>query len=223
MITSKRGFGSQMNITDKSIEVYAQAYSERSSACVQEIHDWTIDNTDESRMLSGELQAAILRMLVRSIGATRVLEIGMFTGFSALAIAEVLPDHGQLITLDIDEEREKIARSFFDQSPHGSKISIVIGHALETIPSLEPPFDMVYIDADKANYIRYYEAVMPLVSSGGLIVADNVLWSGEVLNPAQDDEDALALAEFNTQIQSDARVSNVLLPVRDGLMVARKT
>lgn len=209
-----------MDLIDKKIEAYAEAHSDGSSSLVREIHDWTVENTDDHRMLSGELQAAALRLLALSAGARRVLEVGMFTGYSALAVAEVLPDDGQLITLDIDEERESIARSFFDRSAHGSKISIVIGDALEIIPALDGPFDMVYIDADKVNYANYYDAVMPLMSSGGLIVADNVLWSGTVLNP--DSDESSALAAFNVKVHADDRVSNVLLPIRDGLMVARR-
>ena len=202
------------------IDAYAEAHSDSASDLVKEIHDWTTENTDDHRMLSGALQGAVLRLLALSVGAKRVLEIGMFTGYSALSVAEVLPDDGQLITLDIDEERESIARSYFDRSEHGSKITIVIGDALETIPALDGPFDMVYIDADKVNYPNYYDAVVPLVSSGGLIVADNVLWSGTVLNP--EDEESLVLARFNEKVHADSRVSNVLLPIRDGLMVARK-
>lgn len=209
-----------MDFIDKNIEAYAEAHSDSSSRLVKEIHDWTTENTDSFRMLSGSLQAAVLRFLALSIGARRVLEIGMFTGYSALSVAEVLPDDGQLITLDIDEERESIARSFFDRSAHGSKITIVIGAALETIPALVGPFDMVYIDADKENYPNYYDAVLPQVSSGGLIVADNVLWSGTVLNP--ESEESLALARFNEKVHADSRVTNVLLPIRDGLMIARK-
>ncbi len=209
-----------MNFIDEKIEAYAETHSEQSSELVTEIHDWTVENSDMSRMLSGELQAAVLRLLARSVEAKRVLEIGMFTGYSALAVAEVLPHDGELITLDIDPDSEAIAQKFFDRSPHGSKIMIRIGHALDVIPSLDGPFDMTYIDADKVNYIRYYEAVMPLVSSGGLIIADNVLWSGEVLNP--EGESAVALAEFNRHVLADARVTNTLLPIRDGLMVARK-
>ncbi len=209
-----------MNFIDEKIEAYAETHSEQSSELVTEIHDWTVENSDMSRMLSGGLQAAVLRLLARSVGAKRALEIGMFTGYSALAVAEVLPQDGELITLDIDPDSEAIARSFFARTPHGSKIKIRIGHALDVIPSLDGPFDMTYIDADKVNYIRYYEAVMPLVSSGGLIIADNVLWSGEVLNP--EDESAVALDEFNRHVLADARVTNTLLPIRDGLMVAHK-
>jgi len=209
-----------MNIIDKKVENYAQSHSQPLSAQVNTIHKWTEANTDEPQMLSGPLQASILQLLTLAVDAKRVLEIGMFTGYSALAMAEVLPDDGELITLDIEPEREQIARSFFDASIHGSKIEIVIGHALETLTRLEGQFDLVYIDADKVNYIQYYEAVLPLLRTGGLIVADNVLWSASVLSP--DSQDAEALDQFNKRLRVDNRVANALLTVRDGLMVARK-
>ena len=209
-----------MNFIDESIEEYATAHSQRPSALVCEIEDWTIANSDASRMLSGALQGAVLQTLVRMVKAKRVLEIGMFTGYSALIMAEALPDDGQLITIDIDKEREAIANSFFSKSPHGGKISIRIGDAMGVINDLDGPFDLVYIDADKSNYLNYYEAVLPLIPSGGVIVADNVLWSGEVLDPETDD--ARALNEFNKRVTADNRVTNILLTVRDGLMVAYK-
>ncbi len=209
-----------MNFINKNIEAYAQTHSERTSTRVSEIYDWTVENSEESRMLSGELQVAVLRLLARSINAKRALEIGMYTGYSALAVAEVLPDDGELITLDIEPEREIIAREFFKHSDHGGKIKIIIGPALDIIPSLNGTFDMVYIDADKENYILYYESVLPLVSGGGLIIGDNVLWSGEVLSPRS--QSAIALDAFNKHVQNDVRVTNLLLPIRDGLMVARK-
>ena len=209
-----------MNIVEKKIEAYATAHSLQPSATVREIDDWTVANTDVSRMLSGGYQGAVLKLLVRASQARRILEIGMFTGYSALTMAEELPDDGQVITMDIDREREATAQSFFAKSPHGDKITIRIGNALELIPDLEGHFDLVYIDADKANYTNYYEAVMPLIRGGGIIVADNVLWSSAVLDPQT--EDARALHEFNERVSADPRVMNVLLTVRDGLMVAMK-
>ena len=140
-----------MNFIEEKVEAYAEQHSQPMSPVVEKIHDWTVQNSQESRMLSGPYQASVLQLLALTVGARRILEIGMFTGYSALAMAEVLPDGGQLITLDIDPEREKAARSFFDMSPYGSRIEIIIGNALQTIPRLAPPFDMVYIDADKAN------------------------------------------------------------------------
>ena len=209
-----------MNFINEHIEEYATAHSQHMSPLVGEIEDWTIANSDASRMLSGALQGAVLQTLVRIVKANRILEIGMFTGYSALIMAEALPDDGQLITIDIDEEREAIANSFFSKSPHGRKISIKIGDAMGVINDLDGPFDLVYIDADKSNYLNYYEAVMPLIPSGGVIVADNVLWSGEVLDPKTDDSHALN--EFNKRVAADNRVTNILLTVRDGLMVVYK-
>ena len=209
-----------MNFVDELVEKYAQSHSQQTSALVNEIYNWTVANSDMSRMLSGALQGAVLQFLARAVKAKNILEIGMFTGYSALTMAETLPDDGRLITLDIEPEREQIAQSFFDRSSHGSKITIMIGNAMDVISRLEGPFDMVYIDADKTNYLNYYEAVFPLVPSGGLIVADNVLWSSEVLNPQS--EDAQALHEFNERVQSDSRTTNVLLTIRDGLMAVHK-
>ena len=209
-----------MNFVDEKVELYATAHSQQPSSLVKEINDWTLANSDASRMLSGALQGAVLQLLARMVKARRILEIGMFTGYSALTMAEVLPDDGQLITIDIDKEREAIADSFFSKSPHGSKITIRIDNALDVISELDGPFDLVYIDADKSNYLNYYEAVMPLVCEGGVIVADNVLWSSSVLDPQT--EDARSLHEFNERVSADERVMNVLLTIRDGLMVAQK-
>jgi caffeoyl-CoA O-methyltransferase len=144
----------------------------------------------------------------------------MFTGYSALMMAEGLPDDGRLITCDVDPEAESIARRYFSESSHGHKIEIRMGSALETLRAIEGPFDMAFIDADKANYSNYYEACLPLLRSGGLIVADNVLWSGNVLDPR--DEDSRAIVAFNKLVQADSRVENVCLTVRDGMMLAWK-
>ena len=209
-----------MNLVDEKIETYATNHSQPTSALTNQVYEWTTENTDAPMMLSGPLQVSLLQLLAQSVNARRILEIGMFTGYSALAMAEVLPDDGQLITLDVDDEREGIARNFFDQSPHGAKIEIVIAPALDTIPGLEGEFDLAYIDADKLNYLNYYEAVMPLMRRGALIVADNVLWSGSVLNP--DTDESSALCEYNRHVCADDRVTNVLLPIRDGLMACAK-
>jgi caffeoyl-CoA O-methyltransferase len=159
-------------------------------------------------------------MLVRLTVARRVLEIGMFTGYSALMMAEGLPEDGRLITCDVDPKAELIARRYFAESPHGHKIEVRMGPALETVASLAEPIDMVFIDADKENYVNYYEACFPLVRPGGLIVADNVLWSGRVLDPQ--DEATRAIVAFNTRVQQDPRVENVCLTIRDGIMLAWK-
>jgi caffeoyl-CoA O-methyltransferase len=171
-------------------------------------------------MQVGRIEGRFLKMLVRLTGARRILEIGMFTGYSALMMAEGLPDDGHLITCDVDPKAEAIARRYFNESPNGHKIEVRIGPALETIKSLNGPIDMVFIDADKENYSNYYEACLPLVRPGGLIVADNVLWSGRVLNPEKIDDHAIVA--FDKLVQSDPRVENVCLTVRDGMMLAWK-
>jgi caffeoyl-CoA O-methyltransferase len=153
-------------------------------------------------------------------GARRILEIGMFTGYSALMMAEGLPDDGRLITCDVNPRAEGVARRYFAESPHGQKIEIRMGPALETIATLAGPLDMVFIDADKTNYMNYYEACLPLLRSGGLIAADNVLWSGKVLQP--EDDDTRAIVAFDERVQADPRVENVCLTVRDGIMLAWK-
>jgi caffeoyl-CoA O-methyltransferase len=170
--------------------------------------------------LSGELQGTLLQMLAASVGARRILEIGTFTGFSALMMAEALPDDGELITCDIDPEAIALARSFFQRSPHGSKIKLREGPALDTLKTLEGPFDLVYIDADKENLTAYYEAVLPMLAKNGVIAVDNVLWYGRVLDPQ--DEGDRAIAAFNEHVQRDERVWNVLLTMRDGIMLIRR-
>jgi caffeoyl-CoA O-methyltransferase len=147
------------------------------------------------------------------------LEIGTFTGYSALMMAEGLPGDGRLVTCEINPKAAEIARRYFAKSPHGHKIEIRLGAALETIATLAEPLDIVFIDADKTNYLNYYEACVPLLRPGGLIVADNVLWSGKVIDP--NDDDTRAIVAFNERVQADPRVENVCLTVRDGMMLAR--
>jgi len=171
-------------------------------------------------MLIGEVAGTFLSLVARSTGARRVLEIGTFTGYSALKLAEGLPAEGEVITCDIDPETTAIARRHWARSPHGRKISLRLGPALETIPSLAGPFDIVFIDADKENYVNYWETCIPKVRSGGLVLADNVLWSGRVLEPQ--DKDDVALADFNRHVVRDPRVDVVMLTVRDGITIACK-
>ena len=184
------------------------------------LHDETHATMSSPQMLVGRIEGQLLKLLVQLSGARRVLEIGMFTGYSALMMAEGLPDDGRLVTCDINPKAAEIAQRYFNESPHGNKIEIRLGPALETIATLTEPIDMVFIDADKTNYSNYYEACLPLLRPGGLIVADNVLWSGRVLEP--DDDDSRAIVAFNERVQADPRVENVCLTVRDGMMLARK-
>lgn len=172
-------------------------------------------------MLIGPLEAAVLKLLIRLSGARRVLEIGMFTGYSALSMAEALPADGRILSCDIDPQTTRIARDFFARSPHGAKIEPRLGPALATLAALRgEAFDFAFIDADKDNYIAYYEAILPLLRAGGLVVADNVLWSGRVLNPQKDSDHALVA--FNRHVHADARVEAAMLTVRDGLFLIRK-
>jgi caffeoyl-CoA O-methyltransferase len=173
-------------------------------------------------MLIGPHEGALLAFLVRLTGARRVLEIGTCTGYSALCMAEALPKNGQLVTCEINPERAEIARSFIKRSPHGRKIKLLLGPALESLTKLPraTKFDFVFIDADKENYVNYYETVLPRLKPGGVITADNVLWSGRVLAPKKESD--RAVVKFNKHVRRDPRVECVMLPLRDGVYLVRK-
>lgn len=211
-----------MGIGPRIIEEYAAAHSMAPSPLLDELEAHTEAHCASPHRLVGRLEGALLRVLVRLTGARRILEIGLFTGYSALTMAEALPDDGEIISCEVDPDTAAIAQSFFDRSAHGRKIDIRLGPALETIAGLPPdkPFDFVFLDADKESYSRYYEAVLPLMRPGGLLVADNVLWSGAVLMPRQDSDRALVV--FNRMVRSDPRVEAVMLPVRDGVTLIYK-
>jgi caffeoyl-CoA O-methyltransferase len=169
-------------------------------------------------MMVGPLEGSLLRLLVRLMAAKRVLEIGMFTGYSALAMAEALPEDGKLITCDVNPETSEIARRYFAESAHGHKIEIKLGPAKETLKALKGPFDLCFIDADKEGYDDYYDRALDLVRRGGLIVLDNMLRGGRVISPK--DQEARTVAALNDRIQKDERVENVFLPIRDGVVLA---
>ncbi len=207
-------------LVPEPIEAYAAAHTTPEPALFAELAAVTRARTQHPQMMVGHLEGALLKLLVRLVRAKRVLEIGTFTGYSALAMAGGLPDDGALVTCDIDPQATAIARSFWDRSPDGRKITLALAPALDTIPALAGPFDLVFIDADKSNYVRYWEACVPKVRAGGVLLADNVLWSGEVLDPKSDD--ARALDAFNRHVLADARVDVVVLPIRDGVTVAVK-
>lgn len=172
-------------------------------------------------MLVGPLEGAFLKMMTRLVGATRVLEIGMFTGYSALCLAEALPPDGTVLTCEIDEGPAKLARRYFSRSPDGGKISVRMGPAIDTMRDLTGPFDLIFIDADKTNYVRYYQRALELIAPGGVILVDNVLWNGDVLTQPAPDEKTAAIQELNRIVAADPRVSGVLLPIRDGVFVIR--
>jgi predicted O-methyltransferase YrrM len=209
-----------MIFIDEAVEQFAHDHTKPESELFSRLREETYREMQSPQMQVGRIEGQFLKMLVRLTGARRVLEIGMFTGYSGLMMAEGLPDDGRLITCDVNPKAEAVASRYFAESEHGHKIEIRMGPALDTIKTLTEPLDMVFIDADKTNYLNYYEAVMPLVRPGGLIVADNVLWSGKVLNP--EDDDSRAIVEFDKRVTEDPRVENVCLTVRDGMMLAWK-
>ena len=211
-----------LTLLPEGVEGYAVAHSSSMPPLLQELAETTTEEMgDRARMLSGPLVGMLLQMLVASTRASRVLEIGTFTGFSALMMAQSLPREGELVTCECDPKALEIARAFFGRSEHGSKIRVLEGSALDGLRTVRGPFDLVFIDADKASYTAYYEAALPLLSQSGLIAVDNVLWSGKVLDP-QDDDD-FAIAAFNDHVQRDSRVTNVTLPVRDGVMLIARS
>jgi caffeoyl-CoA O-methyltransferase len=210
-----------MTLVPQPIESYAAEHSEPVGPLFEALREETYASISDPQMQVGRLEGNVLRLLVRLSGARRALEIGMFTGYSGLMIAEGLPEDGTLITCDVNPKAEAIARRAFGKSPVGKKIEIRMGPALETIKTLKGPLDFVFIDADKENYLAYYEGILPLLRKGGLIVADNTLWSGKVLDPKSASDHAIV--KFNDAVASDPRVDKVMLTVRDGmtLMVKR--
>jgi len=210
-----------LTLVPEDIEIYATAHTTPLPALLEELMEETKKEFGAlARMLSGQPEGMLLQTLAAAIGARRILEIGTFTGFSAQMMAAALPDDGELITCDISPKHLEMARRYFASSPHGKKITVREGPALDTIKTLDAGFDLVFIDADKTNYQHYYEATLPLLSPRGLIAVDNVLWSGRVLNP--DSDDARAIVAFNDHVRNDPRVTCVMLTVRDGITLIRR-
>ncbi len=209
-----------MTLVPDAIEAYATEHSELVGPLFDALREETYASMHEPQMQVGRLEGNVLRLLVQLSGARHALEIGMFTGYSGLMIASGLPEDGTLITCDVDPKAEAIARRAFARSPVGRKIQIRMGPALQTLKTLKAPLDFVFLDADKENYLAYYEAVLPLLRQGGLLVADNTLWSGRVLAPKSASD--LAIVAFNDAVARDTRVDKVLLTVRDGMTVAVK-
>jgi caffeoyl-CoA O-methyltransferase len=209
-------------VVPKPIEDYCLAHTSPTDPLLEELAGYTRAHCKMPQMLTGPVEGTFLRMLVQTSGARRILEIGTFTGYSALSMAAGLPDDGELVTCDIDPDTNAIARSFWARSPHGGKISPRLGPALDTLATLpvDPAFDFVFIDADKENYLKYYETILPRLRPGGLIAADNTLWSGKVLDPREPSDHAIVA--FNDQVSRDPRVEHVLLSVRDGVLLIRK-
>ncbi|MDJ1468038.1 O-methyltransferase [Cytophagaceae bacterium DM2B3-1] len=212
-----------MDFLPEAISEYVEAHSAPESELLQRINRETHARVLMPRMLSGHLQGRVLSMFSHMIRPKRILEIGTYTGYSAICLAEGLTEDGLLYTLDINEELETRVRGYFLAAGLENKINYQIGNAVDIIPTLTETWDLVFIDADKLNYHTYYELVLPKVRQGGFIISDNVLWSGKVADPtAKKDKDLENMLAFNTMIQNDPRVENVLFPIRDGLSVARK-
>jgi len=209
-----------LSFVPEDIERYVKEHSTAEPVILQELSKQTHAETDAPEMLVGPVEGLFLKLLARSTKARNVLEIGTFTGYSAMMLAEGLAEGGEVITCDIDPKVTKIARSYWDRSQHGSKITLKLGPAEDTIKTIEGPLDLVFIDADKESYIAYWEACIPKLRSGGVILADNVLWSGKVLNP--EDPTDHALAAFNEHVTKDKRVETVMLAFRDGITMAVK-
>ncbi len=205
------------------IEAYAERHSMSETEVCRALREETERSMELARMLVGPYEAAFLKMMVLLVNARRVLEIGMFTGYSALSMAEMLPDHGELITCEVDAEPIAVARRHFATSPHGRKIQIKAGPALESLRELTGPFDVIFIDADKQNYINYYRRALELVAPTGVILVDNVLWSGDVLLQPPPDERTRTIQELNHIVAHDSRVHAVLVPIRDGILVVKPT
>lgn len=210
-----------MEFLPENIDRYSGEHTSPESELLANLNRETHAKVMSPRMLSGHLQGRMLSLLSHLQHPKRILEIGTYTGYSALCLAEGLAEDGQLHTVDINEELEDFAKSYFDKSPYGNKIVQHIGNALEIIPTMNETWDMVFIDADKRNYLKYYEMVLPKMQKGGVILCDNVLWSGKIVDENAKDKDTVALRELNDFIQNDSRVENILLPIRDGVMAAR--
>ncbi|WP_017733897.1 O-methyltransferase [Nafulsella turpanensis] len=210
-----------MEFLDKDLMDYVEQHSAPENALLQKINRDTHAHVLMPRMLSGHLQGRILATFSHMIRPAAILEIGTYTGYSALCMAEGLQPDGVLHTIDINEELEDKVRGFFAESAYSGNIHYHIGNALDIIPGLTQQWDLVFIDADKINYARYYQQVIDQLRPGGFIIADNVLWSGKVIGE-KTDKDTEALRGFNRMVHEDERVENVLFPVRDGLMVLRK-
>jgi len=212
-----------MEFLEKNLAEYCENHTSPESELLSKLNRDTHVKVVSSRMLSGHLQGRVLSFISKLQKPTFIVEVGTYTGYSALCLAEGLSENGKLLSIDVNEETSYYAQSFINQSVYKNKIDLVVADAKAVIPDIAEPIDLVFIDADKKNYLSYYHLLIEKLSTGGLIIADNVLWSGKITMPASDmDRETLALHEFNNFIQNDERVENMLLPIRDGLMVIRK-
>lgn len=209
------------DITNPELEEYAVEHTSPEPALLVELAQATRDFSTAHGMMVGRLEGRFLKTLVAAVGAQRVLEIGTFTGYSALSMAEALPTSGRLITCELSEDHAEMARRFIARSAYADMIEVRVGPALQTVRSLEGPFDFVFIDADKPSYLDYYEAALPLLAPAGLIAVDNVFQASRVLDPDTDNPNAVAMRRFNDHVSADERVECVMVPIRDGVTLIR--
>lgn len=208
-------------IVPEDIERYAEAHTTQPSELLRRLADETRETLRAPQMLTGTIEGRFLETLVAATGARRVLELGTYSGYSAISMAAALPSGGHIDTCEVVEEHAAVARRYIDEAGYGDRITIHMGPALETVEGLEGDFDFVFIDADKVNYIAYYEALLPRLSERGLMAIDNTLWSGRVVEP-DDDESTRAIVEFNDHVAADPRAVAVVLTVRDGVTLVRR-
>ncbi|MCK8523938.1 O-methyltransferase [Aquimarina sp. D1M17] len=211
-----------MHFIPEELDNYVVNHTQPEPELLQQLTRETYQKILQPRMLSGPYQGRVLSMLSKLIRPKNILEIGTYTGYSALCLAEGMQSTGELHTIDINEELEKLQRKYFDSSSFGNQIHQHIGDAIQIIPTFDLTFDLVFIDADKPNYPKYFDLVLPKMNSGGVILSDNVLWSGKVIENVDDDDlSTKALLEYNKLLVEDKRIETVLLPIRDGLTISR--
>lgn len=211
-----------MEFLSEDLQQYVEDHTEPESDLLQQINRETHLHVLKPRMLSGHLQGRVLSMLSHMIRPKHILEIGTYTGYAALCMAEGLQPDGKLITIDNNEELSVRTKEYFSSSDYAGQIEMEVGNAMDIIPTLKEKWDLVFIDADKSNYANYFDLVIDQMNSGGFIIADNVLWSGKVFDKTKNDNDTEAIRDFNQKMHTDPRVQNVLFPIRDGLMILRK-
>ena len=211
-----------MHFLPEKIDDYVVAHSQEEPELLKELHRETWQKVLNPRMLSGAYQGRLLSLISKMVRPKRILEIGTYTGYATLCLAEGLTTNGKIITIDINEELEEIQKKYFAKSDYSNQIVSLVGNALELIPDMNETFDLVFIDADKSNYINYFDLIVPKMTSGGIILSDNVLWSGKVVEKLDPkDLDTKVLLEYNKKLNQDYRVETVLLPIRDGLTLTR--
>lgn len=211
-----------MHFLSEDLEDYVTAHSDAEPELLAELNRETHLKVLQPRMLSGHLQGRVLSLLSKLVRPKYILEVGTYTGYSALCLAEGLQPDGELHTLDVNEELVPVQQKYFQQSAFGKQIKAHLGNALETIPKLDHRFDLAFIDADKPNYSNYFDLILPKMNKGGIILSDNVLWSGKVVGPLKKpDKSTAAILAYNKKLKEDKRVETIMLPIRDGLTVCR--